>query len=83
LNAVKPGVHVVLVPLNGPRSSHEYNAVERPQARIDLRRLSALRSELGVGRFASLLADAVGDAELAESVALGLDQLDNADDSAD
>ena len=52
-----------------------------PQARIDLRRLSALRRELGVGPFTSLLAETVGDTELAETVTSWLDQWDNADDS--
>jgi tetratricopeptide (TPR) repeat protein len=52
-----------------------------PQVQIDLRHLSALRRELGVGPFASLLAEAVGDTELAETVTSWLDQWDNADDS--
>ena len=41
---------------------------------------TALRRELGVGPFTSLLAD---DTELAEAVTSMLDQWDSADDSAD
>jgi tetratricopeptide (TPR) repeat protein len=54
-----------------------------PQARIDLRRLAALRGELGPGRFAGLLAQASGDTGLAETITSLLGQLDAADaDSA-
>ena len=52
-----------------------------PHARVDLSRLSALRCSLGVGPFTNLLAEAVGDTELAETVTSWLDQWDNADDS--
>jgi tetratricopeptide (TPR) repeat protein len=52
-----------------------------PDARTDLSRLSALRRDLGVGPFASLLAETVSDTELAEAVTSWLDQWDNADDS--
>ena len=52
-----------------------------PKARIDLRRLCALRRELGVGPFVGLLAEAVGDTEVAEAIISLLDQWDSANDS--
>ena len=52
-----------------------------PQVRIDLSRLSALRRELGIGPFSTLLAEALGDTELAEAVTSWLDQWDNANES--
>jgi tetratricopeptide (TPR) repeat protein len=54
-----------------------------PRAQTDLSRLSALRRELGVGPFTSLLAEAVGDTELTGTVTSWLDQWDSANDSAD
>jgi tetratricopeptide (TPR) repeat protein len=52
-----------------------------PQAQIDLTRLSELRRELGVGPFTSLLAEAVGDTELQETVISWLDEWDSNDDN--
>lgn len=54
-----------------------------PEARFDLRRLSVLRRELGVGPFTSLLAEVVGNPEAAEAITSWLDQWDNSDDSTD
>jgi tetratricopeptide (TPR) repeat protein len=54
-----------------------------PQVGINLRRLSALRRELGVGPFTSLLVEAVGDAKAAEAITSWLDQWDIANDKAD
>jgi len=48
-----------------------------------LTRLSDLRRQLDVGPFASLLAEAVDDTELAEAITSLLDEWDNADDGAD
>jgi hypothetical protein len=44
-----------------------------------LRRLSALRRELGIGPFTSLLAETVGDTELAEAITARINEWDNAD----
>jgi tetratricopeptide (TPR) repeat protein len=52
-----------------------------PQARNNLRHLSAFRRELGVGPFTSLLAEAFGDTELAGTVISWLDQWDKAKDT--
>jgi tetratricopeptide (TPR) repeat protein len=52
-----------------------------PQARNNLLRLSALRRELGVGPFTSVLSATVGDTEAAEAITSLLDQWDNTDDS--
>jgi hypothetical protein len=48
-----------------------------------LHHLSALRRDLGVGPFTSLLVETVGGTESAETVNSWLDQWDNADDSPD
>ena len=53
-----------------------------PQAGNNLRRLSAFRSELGVGPFTSLLAEAVDDTELADAITSWLDRWDSANDSS-
>jgi tetratricopeptide (TPR) repeat protein len=50
-----------------------------PQAANNLRRLAALRSNLGLKRFTSLLSQAIGDTKLAEAITSLLDQLDAAD----
>ena len=52
-----------------------------PQAVIDLRRLAAYRRELGAEPFTSLLAQAAGDTDLAETITSLLDQLDKTDDT--
>jgi hypothetical protein len=50
-----------------------------PQAANNLRRLAALRSNLGLKRFTSLLSQAIGDTKLAEAITSLLDQLDAAE----
>ena len=52
-----------------------------PTARNNLRKLSDLRRELGVGPFTGMLAEAVGDAEAVETITSWLDQWDSANDS--
>ena len=44
-----------------------------PQAAYNLRRLNALRGQLGAERFTSLLAEVTGDSELAEAIISVLD----------
>jgi tetratricopeptide (TPR) repeat protein len=50
-----------------------------PQAVNNLRSLSAYRSELGAGPFTSLLAQAAGSTDLAETITSLLDQVDKTD----
>jgi tetratricopeptide (TPR) repeat protein len=52
-----------------------------PEAIIDLRRLAALRSELGPERFTGVLAQATGDTDLAETITHLLHQLNAGDAS--
>ena len=52
-----------------------------PQAVNNLRRLAAYRRELGAEPFTSLLTQAAGDTDLAETITSLLDQLDKTDDS--
>jgi tetratricopeptide (TPR) repeat protein len=52
-----------------------------PQAVNNLRRLAAYRDELGTGPFTSLLTQAAGDSDLAETITSLLDQPDKNDDS--
>ena len=52
-----------------------------PQARNNLRRLAAYRRELGAGPFTSVLTQAAGGTDLAETITSLLDQLDKTGDS--
>ena len=52
-----------------------------PQAVNNLRRLGPYRRELGAGPFTSLLTQAAGDTDLAETITALIDQLDKTDDS--
>jgi len=52
-----------------------------PELQIDSSRLSALRHELGTASFTGLLAEAVDDTELTQTVISWLDQWDNANES--
>ena len=51
------------------------------EAGNNLRRLAAYRRELGTEPFTSLLTQAAGDTDLAETITSLLDQLDKTDDS--
>jgi hypothetical protein len=51
-----------------------------PKAAIDLRQLASYRLEIGAGPFTSLLLEAAGDTDLAETITSLLDQLDKTDD---
>ena len=52
-----------------------------PQAANNLRRLAAYRRELDAELFTSLLTEAVGDAELAETIRSLLDETDKAEEA--